>query len=90
MLLPDPIQDLIDAFSRLPGIGPNTASRLTFYLLRAPENLSIDLAEALQVLKSGTGFCQRCFNITAAERIECEVCDDLERDQTILCVVEEP
>ncbi len=90
MLLPAPIQNLIDAFSRLPGIGPKTASRLTFYLLRSPENLSLDLAEALQVLKSGTGFCQRCHNITEVERTECEVCTDDERDQTILCVVEEP
>jgi recombination protein RecR len=90
MLLPAPIQDLIDAFSRLPGVGPKTASRLTFYLLRAPENLSLDLSDALQVLKSGTGLCQRCFNITEAERHECEVCTDQERDQTVLCVVEEP
>jgi recombination protein RecR len=90
MLLPAPIQDLIDAFSRLPGIGPKTASRLTFYLLRAPENLSIDLADALQVLKSGTGFCQRCFNITEIERMECEICTDQERDPSTLCVVEEP
>jgi recombination protein RecR len=90
MLLPAPIQNLIDAFSRLPGIGPKTASRLTFYLLRAPDNFSVDLAEALEVIKSGTGFCKRCYNITEAERLECEVCTDQERDQTILCVVEEP
>ncbi len=90
MLLPAPIQDLIDAFSRLPGVGPKTASRLTFYLLRSPENISTDLAEALQGLKSGTGNCQRCFNITEAARIECEVCSDQERDQSVLCVVEEP
>jgi recombination protein RecR len=90
MLLPAPIQDLIDAFSRLPGIGPKTASRLTFYLLRAPENLSADLADALEVLKSGTGLCQRCFNITEAERLECPVCADVDRDQGLLCVVEEP
>lgn len=90
MLLPAPIQDLIDSFSRLPGIGPKTASRLTFYLLRAPENLSVDLADALRVLKSGTGNCQRCFNITESERTECEVCTEEERDQTVLCVVEEP
>ena len=90
MLLPAPIQDLIDAFSRLPGIGPKTASRLTFYLLRSPENISLDLANALQVLKSGTGNCRRCFNITEAERTECEVCTDPARDQAVLCVVEEP
>jgi recombination protein RecR len=89
MLLPAPIQDLIDAFSRLPGIGPKTASRLTFYLLRAPENLSADLAAALQVIKSGTGFCQRCFNITESDRQECEVCTDQERDHGVICVVED-
>ena len=90
MLLPEPIHNLIEAFSRLPGIGPKTASRLTFYLLRAPENLSSDLADALSSLKSGTGLCQRCFNITESERQECTVCTNQERDQHVLCVVEEP
>ena len=90
MLLPEPIHNLIEAFSRLPGIGPKTASRLTFYLLRAPENLSSDLADALSSLKSGTGLCQRCFNITESERQECAICTNQERDQAVLCVVEEP
>jgi recombination protein RecR len=90
MRLPAPIQNLIDAFSRLPGVGPKTASRLTFYLLRAPDQLSDDLADALSVIKSGTALCQRCFNITEAERVECEVCTDQDRDQGVLCVVEEP
>jgi recombination protein RecR len=90
MLLPAPIQSLIDAFSRLPGIGPKTASRLTFFLLRAPDPLSVDLAEALQTLKSGTAFCQRCFNITEAKRDECEICQSSERDGAYLCVVEDP
>jgi recombination protein RecR len=90
MLLPAPIQNLIDALSRLPGIGPKTASRLTFYLLRASENLSLDLAEALQTLKSGTALCGTCFNITDAGREECEVCTSPERDATVLCVVEDP
>jgi recombination protein RecR len=90
MLLPEPIHNLIEAFSRLPGIGPKTASRLTFYLLRAPENLSSDLADALSSLKSGTGLCQRCFNITESERQECAICTNQERDQNVLCVVEEP
>jgi recombination protein RecR len=90
MLLPEPIHNLIEAFSRLPGIGPKTASRLTFYLLRAPENLSSDLADALSSLKSGTGLCQRCFNITVSERQECAICTNQERDQNVLCVVEEP
>ncbi|MBT3390911.1 MAG: recombination protein RecR [Chloroflexi bacterium] len=90
MSLPLPIQNLIDALSRLPGIGPKTASRLTFYLLRAPDNFSLDLAEALDVLKSGTAFCQRCYNITEAGRTECIVCADEARDRSILCIVEEP
>jgi recombination protein RecR len=90
MLLPEPIQDLINAFSRLPGIGPKTASRLAFYLLRAQDELSLDLAEALRNLKSGTSYCQSCFNITASSRTQCEVCASSERDQSLVCVVEEP
>jgi recombination protein RecR len=90
MLLPAPIQNLIEALSRLPGIGPKTASRLTFYLLHAPENLSLDLADSLQILKSGTVFCGTCFNITDAGRELCVLCDNPERDTTILCVVEDP
>jgi recombination protein RecR len=90
MLLPEPIQDLIDAFSRLPGIGPKTASRLTFHLLRASEDLAFDLAEALQNLKTGTTYCSICFNITAAGRTECEVCASADRDAGLVCVVEEP
>jgi recombination protein RecR len=88
--LPDPIQNLIDAFSRLPGIGPKSASRLTFFLLRAPEEVSQRLAEALHELKSATGQCPVCFNITRAGQAECEICADSRRDGTILCVVEEP
>jgi len=90
MILPEPIQNLINAFSRLPGIGPKTASRLAFYLLRAPEDLSRELAEALQTIKSGITYCQTCFNITAAGRSECEICASAERDASQLCVVEEP
>jgi recombination protein RecR len=90
MILPAPIQDLINALSRLPGIGPKTASRLTFYLLHAPEDLARDLAQALQTLKSGTAYCQTCFNITAAGRTECEICASSERQANLICVVEEP
>jgi recombination protein RecR len=90
MLLPSPIKNLIDSLSRLPGIGPKTASRLTFFLLHAPEELSQQLAEALQTLKSGTVFCKTCFNITDAGREQCVVCDDIERDASVLCVVEDP
>lgn len=90
MLLPEPIQNLITALSRLPGIGPKTASRLTFHLLRAPEDLSRDLAEAVHAIKTNTAYCQTCFNITVAGRVECEICTSPERDGNVLCVVEEP
>jgi len=90
MLLPEPIQNLINAFARLPGIGPKTASRLTFYLLRSSEDLSNDLAEALQALRVRIGYCSRCFNITTAGRELCEICEHPQRDPTQVCVVEEP
>ncbi len=89
MLLPQPIQDLINALSRLPGIGPKTASRLTFYLLNAPDELGQDLAQALNGLKSGIVRCPVCYNITAAGRAECEICASTERDGSVVCVVEE-
>ena len=90
MLLPAPIQNLITALSRLPGIGPKTASRLTFFLLHAPDDLAQDLANSLTNLKSGTAYCQVCFNITAAGRDICEICESQERDSGTVCVVEEP
>jgi len=90
MLLPEPIQNLIDAFARLPGVGPKTASRLTFYLLHAPDDLALDLSEALRGLKSGIAYCQRCFNITAAGRALCEICASEARRREVICVVEAP
>jgi len=90
MILPAPIQNLIDAFSRLPGIGPKTASRLTFFLLNAPDELSAGLADALHELKANTVDCPICYNITNAGRTECEICASSERDPGLVCVVEEP
>lgn len=90
MLLPEPVQNLIQAFSRLPGIGPKTASRLAFYLLKSPEEMSLNLAEALQQLKSGTADCPVCFNITGSGNSLCEICSSGERDGSVICVVEEP
>ena len=90
MFLPEPIQRLIDALSRLPGVGPKTASRLAFYLLRSPDELSSELSEALATIKTDIAYCQRCFNITTAGRELCEICADSRRDQNIICVVEEP
>jgi recombination protein RecR len=85
---PEPINRLIDAFSRLPGIGPKTASRLTFYLLRVADEQAQELADALRDLKERITFCSVCFNITEVD--PCAVCTDEGRDRTILCVVEEP
>lgn len=90
MILPAPVQKMIQALSRLPGIGPKTASRLTFYLLTAPDNLAEDLADALRELRTGIAYCQVCFNITSAGQRECEICSSSERDGRQVCVVEEP
>jgi recombination protein RecR len=89
-MLPDPIQSLVIALERLPGIGPKTASRLAFYLLRASEDVSGQLAEALTDIKTKIAFCQECFNITSAGRERCEICESAQRDGKLLCVVEEP
>lgn len=90
MLLPEPIQRLIEAFSRLPGVGPKTASRLTFFLLRGDNSLAGDLSRALAGLRSGTAVCKQCFNITTAGQDFCPICANRERDKTLICVVEEP
>jgi len=89
-LLPESIEKLILALERLPGVGPKTASRLTFFLLRAPDAYSADLAEALVAIKKETVQCSRCFNFTSAGREMCEICTDSNRDAAVLCVVEEP
>lgn len=89
MLLPESIQSVINALERLPGIGPKSASRLAFYLLRVPDDVSLELSAALANLKSKTAFCQECFNITEAGRERCEVCESHKRDGSIVCVVEE-
>jgi recombination protein RecR len=89
MILPEPIQNLINALERLPGIGPKSASRLAFYFLRADESLSSELAEALTGLKDKIGFCSECFNITDAGRERCEICENPKRDASIICVLED-
>ena len=89
MLLPESIQSLINSLERLPGIGPKSASRLAFYLLRATDDVSQDLATALANLKANTAFCQECFNITEAGRERCEICESTRRDGSLVCVVEE-
>jgi len=89
-LLPAPVERLILALERLPGVGPKTASRLAFYFLRAPDIYTSDLSQALAELQAGTAFCTTCFNIMEAGRTECQICEDEKRDRSMLCVVEDP
>lgn len=86
--IPQPVLRLIEAFSRLPGIGPKSASRLTYYLLRSQSDDTTELAEALTELRDRTRFCSVCFNIT--EENPCPICKSEERDRNVICVVEEP
>ena len=91
MLLPEPIQRLMDAFARLPGIGPKTASRLTFFLLReTAADVRQALLEALEGIQEGVAYCQECFNFTAPGEALCPICRDEQRDASLICVVEEP
>ncbi|RMF79779.1 MAG: recombination protein RecR [Chloroflexi bacterium] len=86
--IPEPVTNLIEAFSRLPGIGPKTASRLTYYLLRTPDDITLQLADALRDLKAETRFCSVCYNITVDD--PCAICSDAQRDAETIAVVEEP
>ncbi len=87
-ILIEPVARLMEEFSRLPGVGPKTASRLVFFLLRAPDEQAHALAEALANLKDNVRFCSRCFNITVSD--PCLICSSSSRDQRLICVVEEP
>lgn len=86
--LPKPVSSLIEAFERLPGIGPKTAQRLTFYLLHVPEPEIKKFADALIGLKKGTVACSNCYNV--AEEDPCPICRDDSRDRSLLLVVEQP
>jgi len=82
------LQSLVDELGRLPGIGPKSAQRLAFHLLKVPTEDAVRLAEAIVAVKEQTTLCPRCFNV--AEGDLCAVCADPRRDATILCVVEDP
>jgi recombination protein RecR len=84
----EPVARLIEAFARLPGIGPKTAQRLTYHLLRAPDAEARALATALVAVRDQVVFCERCFNISDAPL--CPICRDPDRDARRVCVVEEP
>jgi recombination protein RecR len=84
----DPIQHLIDEFVGLPGIGPKSAQRLVFYLLKQPQSVADELSGAINRLKSNIRLCSTCNNITDVD--PCRICSDPHRDPKIICVVEEP
>ncbi len=88
MKIPKAIQNLIESFERLPGIGNKTAQRLTFYLLHVPQGELDNFASSIQKLKKETIFCSTCFTI--AETDPCDLCSDSRRDRSLVCVVEEP
>lgn len=88
MNFPKPIRKLIESFERLPGIGPKTAARLTFYLLHVPQEMLDEFAESLSNLKKDTVSCTVCFNVT--DRDPCRVCSNRSRDKSTVCVVEQP
>jgi len=87
-ILPKSVEKLIESFAKLPGIGPKTANRLTFYLLHVPQTELDQFSEAVHNLKNHTVFCSVCFNI--GETDPCIVCSDPDRDSSIVCVVEQP
>ncbi|KKQ18112.1 MAG: Recombination protein RecR [Berkelbacteria bacterium GW2011_GWA1_36_9] len=87
-IIPDSISNLIEEFSKLPGIGPKTASRLTFYLLTKPESDVSRFGQTLLDLKKSLKYCQNCFNIT--EESPCEICASEKRDVSKIMIVEEP
>ncbi len=85
---PEPVARLIEALQRLPGIGPKTAQRLTFFLLKRPASEIRELSDSLVAVKERIVYCQTCFNVTDED--PCRICADPARDSRLLCVVEEP
>lgn len=88
MTIPKAIQNLIESFEKLPGVGPKTAQRLTFYLLHVPQGELDKFANSLQNLKKDTVLCSNCFMID--DRNPCSICSNPERNHSIICVVEQP
>lgn len=88
MKIPKAVQNLIESFEKLPGIGPKTAQRLTFYLLHVPQSELDNFGKAVEELKKSTVICSICYVV--GETDPCEICSSGERDKSIICVVEEP
>ena len=83
-----PVQDLIDELGRMPGVGPKSAQRIAFHLLKLPREDALRLARAITEVKDKVSFCERCFNVS--EGPQCGICADERRDAHVVCVVEEP
>ena len=88
MRFPEPIKNLVDYFDKLPGIGPKTAEKLVFFLLKQPKPYLQGFSAGLQQLHDTLGFCQVCMNFSGQET--CEICRDEKRDKTTICIVSEP
>ncbi len=82
------LQKLIDELGKLPGVGPKSAQRIAFHLIKIPEQDALSLADAIQQAKQKVRFCEKCFNMSDEEI--CEICSDSQRDSSLVCVVEEP
>lgn len=88
MLFAKPLAELIAELEKLPGVGPKSAQRLAYHLLRVPEHEAAKLASSITNAKEKLRFCVRCQNISESD--ECEICKDVRRDKTVVCVVGEP
>ena len=82
------LQKLIDELGKLPGVGPKSAQRIAFHLIKIPEQDALSLADAIQQAKQKVRFCETCFNMS--DEVICEICSDSQRDSSLVCVVEEP
>lgn len=82
------LQKLIDELGKLPGVGPKSAQRIAFHLIKIPEQEALSLADAIQQAKQKVRFCEICFNMS--DEAICEICSDSQRDSSLVCVVEEP
>jgi len=87
MHYPEPLARLINELEKLPGVGPKTAQRLAFHIMRAPREDAIRLSEAVAEVRDRVGYCERCFNFS--DKPICDICSDPQRDQSVICVVEE-
>ena len=88
-----PVQDLIDELGRLPGIGPKSAQRIAFHLLKLPADDALRLARSISEVKARISFCRRCYNVAElvdGAAAECALCLDSRSDPHVICVVEEP